>query len=91
MANYKDVAEVGSFTSPASVTGLPSKKLYIFSSRSDVQTQNQSQAMKFGFESPSAYPNIVRCSYNMNYANMTKSFNEIWKMALDRHGVKKVD
>ena len=52
---------------------------------------NQYKSMGFSFESPSVYPNIVRCSYNMNYASLTKSFNEMWTLALNRHGVKKVE
>ena len=47
--------------------------------------------LKFGFESPSVYPFIVRCSYNMNYASMTKSFNDMWNLTLNRHGIKKSD
>ena len=27
----------------------------------------------------------------MNYASMTKSFNDMWQLALSRHGVNKVD
>ena len=27
----------------------------------------------------------------MNYASMTKSFNDMWSLALSRHGVKKVE
>ena len=37
------------------------------------------------------YPNIQRYSYNMNYSGMTKSFNEMWNLALSRHGIKKVE
>lgn len=47
--------------------------------------------LTFGFESPGIYPGIVRCSYNMHYAGMAKSFNEMWVLALSRHGVKKVE
>ena len=37
------------------------------------------------------YDNIMRCSYNMNYASMTKSFNDMWSLMLSRHGVRKTE
>ena len=46
---------------------------------------------KFGYENPSIYKNISRHSYNMNYANMTKSFNDMWSLMLGRHGKGKTE
>lgn len=32
---------------------------------------------------------MVRCTYNMNYNAITKAFNEMWTLSLNRHGAKK--
>ena len=60
------------------------KKLFIYSSRSDHQQQSQQSHTKFGIERTSFYPFIERRSYNMNYAGLSKAFNEISQLALNK-------
>ena len=65
-------------------------KLHIYTARSE-QTINTTSTLTFGFENPKIYPGVIRNSFNMNYKQLTKSFNDLWNLSLNRHGSNKSD